>query len=102
MRWAWVCGLRSFGGIISTVLLIAVAPQLARVGLEFQPWDYFALIFFALTVTASLAGDNMIKGLISGALGLIIASVGEDDINGVKRFDFGYDYLGEGFAFLPV
>jgi putative tricarboxylic transport membrane protein len=91
-----------FGGIISTVLLVAVAPQLARVGLEFQPWDYFALIFFALTVTASLAGENMIKGLISGAFGLIIATVGEDDINGVKRFDFGNDYLGEGFAFLPV
>ena len=91
-----------FGGVISSILLIAVAPQLARVGLEFQPWDYFALIFFALTVTASLAGDNMIKGLISGALGLIVASVGEDDINGVKRFDFGFDYLGEGFAFLPV
>lgn len=91
-----------FGGIISTMLLIAVAPQLARIGLEFQPWDYFALIFFALTVTASLAGDNMIKGLISGALGLIIAAVGEDDINGVKRFDFGFEYLGEGFAFLPV
>ncbi len=91
-----------FGGIIATVLLVAVAPQLARVGLEFQPWDYFALIFFALTVTASLAGDNMIKGLISGALGLIIATVGEDDINGVKRFDFGFEYLGEGFAFLPV
>ena len=91
-----------FGGIISTILLIAVAPQLARVGLEFQPWDYFALIFFALTVTASLAGENMIKGLISGALGLMIATVGEDDINGVKRFDFGNEYLGEGFAFLPV
>jgi len=91
-----------FGGIIATILLVAVAPQLAKVGLEFQPWDYFALIFFALTVTASLAGDNMIKGLISGALGLVIACVGEDDINGVKRFDFGNDYLGEGFAFLPV
>jgi putative tricarboxylic transport membrane protein len=91
-----------FGGIIATVMLVAVAPQLARVGLEFQPWDYFALIFFALTVTASLSGENMVKGLISGALGLIIACVGEDDINGVKRFDLGNDYLGEGFAFLPV
>ena len=91
-----------FGGIIATVLLVTIAPQLAKVGLEFQPWDYFALIFFALTVTASLAGDNMIKGLISGALGLIVACVGEDDINGVQRFAFGNDYLGEGFAFLPV
>ncbi len=91
-----------FGGIIATVLLVLVAPQLAKVGLEFQPWDYFSLIFFALTVTASLAGENMIKGLISGALGLIVACVGEDDINGVQRFAFGNDFLGEGFAFLPV
>ncbi|OED36941.1 Tat pathway signal protein [Chromatiales bacterium (ex Bugula neritina AB1)] len=91
-----------FGGIIATLMLVTVAPQLAKVGLEFQPWDYFSLIFFALTVTASLAGENMIKGLIAGALGLVIACVGEDDINGVKRFDFGIEYLGEGFAFLPV
>ncbi len=91
-----------FGGIIATILLVAVAPQLARIGLEFQPWDYFSLIFFALTVTASLSGGQMTKGLIAGCLGLIIASVGEDDINGVKRFDYGIDYLGEGFSFLPV
>jgi len=91
-----------FGGLISALCLIAVAPQLARIGLEFQPWDYFALVFFALTITASLAGDNLVKGLISGALGLLIATVGEEDINGVSRFDFGSDYLQEGFSFLPV
>ena len=91
-----------FGGIIATLLLVAVAPQLARVGLEFQPWDYFSLIFFALTVTASLSGQHMIKGLIAGALGVMIATVGEDDINGVERFAFGNDYLAEGFNFLPV
>lgn len=91
-----------FGGLISAVLLIAVAPQLARIGLEFQPWDYFALVFFALTITASLAGDNITKGLMAGAFGLLIATVGEEDINGVSRFDFGSDYLQEGFAFLPV
>ncbi|MEM1046298.1 MAG: tripartite tricarboxylate transporter permease [Pseudomonadota bacterium] len=91
-----------FGGLISAVLLIAVAPQLARIGLEFQPWDYFALVFFALTITASLAGENITKGLMAGAFGLLIATVGEEDINGVSRFDFGSDYLQEGFAFLPV
>ncbi len=91
-----------FGGVISAILLIAVAPQLARIGLEFQPWDYFMLVFFALTITASLAGDSLIKGLIAGGIGLVIATVGEEDINGVSRFDFGSDYLSEGFAFLPV
>ncbi|NCF82686.1 MAG: Tat pathway signal protein, partial [Proteobacteria bacterium] len=78
-----------FGGIISAVLLVTLAPQLARIGLEFQQWDYFALVLFALTITASLAGDNLIKGLIAGALGLLVATVGEDEINGVARFHFG-------------
>ncbi|MDA7966028.1 tripartite tricarboxylate transporter permease [Ruegeria sp.] len=91
-----------FGGIISAIMLVALAPQLARLGLEFQPWDYFSLVFFALTITASLSGENMIKGLIAGMLGLFIATIGEDDVNGIARFDFGIDYLRDGFGFLPV
>jgi putative tricarboxylic transport membrane protein len=91
-----------FGGIISAVLLMTLAPQLARIGLEFGPWDYFALVLFALTITASLAGNNLLKGLIAGALGVLVATIGEDDINGVARFNFGSDALKQGFAFLPV
>jgi putative tricarboxylic transport membrane protein len=91
-----------FGGIISAVLLVTLAPQLARVGLEFGPWDYFALVAFALTITASLSGDQLLKGLIAGALGLLVATIGEDEINGVARFNFGTEALKQGFAFLPV
>ena len=53
--------------------LVLFAPQLgAMVGLEFQPWDFFMLVMFALTVTASLAGEHLVKGLIAGAAGLFI------------------------------
>ncbi len=91
-----------FGGIISAILLVLLAPQLARVGLEFGPWDYFALVLFALTIAASLAGEDMVKGLIAGALGLLVATIGEDEINGVERLTFGNDALEQGFSFLPV
>ena len=91
-----------FGGMISAVILVALAPQLAFLGVEFGPWDYFSLIVFALTITVSLSGDNMIKGLIAGLLGLFAACVGEDEINGVARFAFGSDHIRQGFAFLPV
>ena len=64
------------GGIISAILLVTLAPQLARIGLEFNPWDYFMLVMFALTITASLAGKHMVKGLIAGARGLLIRTVG--------------------------
>lgn len=91
-----------FGGIISAVILVLLAPQLARIGLEFGPWDFFALVVFALTITASLSGENLTKGIIAGLLGLLIASIGEDEVNGVARFDFGFDAIRQGFDFLPV
>ena len=95
--WSSFCG-----GIISAILLVLFAPQLAMVGLEFQPWDFFMLVMFALTVTASLAGKHLVKGLIAGAAGLFIRTVGEDDAVGVGRFDFGSDYLLTGFDFIAV
>lgn len=95
--WSSFCG-----GMISAIMLVLFAPQLARIGLEFQPWDFFMLVIFALTVTASLAGENLVKGLIAGALGLLVRTVGEDEAVGVGRFDFGSDYLLSGFDFIAV
>ena len=95
--WSSFCG-----GTLSAIMLVLFAPQLARIGLEFQPWDFFMLVMFALTVTASLAGENMIKGLIAGAIGLLIRTVGEDQAVGVGRFDFGIDPLLGGFDFIAV
>ena len=95
--WSSFCG-----GMISAVMLVLFAPQLARVGLEFQPWDFFMLVMFALTVTASLAGKDLIKGLIAGALGLLVRTVGEDEAVGMARFDFGFDSLLGGFDFIAV
>jgi putative tricarboxylic transport membrane protein len=91
-----------FGGMISAILLVTLAPQLARIGLEFQPWDYFMLVMFALTITASLAGKNLVKGLIAGALGLLVRTVGEDEAIGMARFNFGSDSLLQGFDFIAV
>ena len=95
--WSSFCG-----GMISAVLLVTLAPQLARVGLEFQPWDYFMLVMFALTITSSLAGKNIVKGLIAGALGLLVRTVGEDEAVGMARFDFGSEMLLQGFDFIAV
>ncbi len=91
-----------FGGIFASIVLMLVAPQLALIGLEFQPVDYFSLILFALTVTASLSGDQMVKGLMSALLGLLVATVGSDVVFGQPRFTFGFDAVTQGFSFLPV
>jgi putative tricarboxylic transport membrane protein len=95
--WSSFCG-----GMFSAVMLVLFAPQLARIGLEFHPWDFFMLVIFALTVTASLAGRDLVKGLIAGALGLLVRTVGEDEAVGMARFDFGSDALLGGFDFIAV
>lgn len=95
--WSSFCG-----GMVSAVVLVLFAPQLARIGLEFQPWDFFMLVIFALTVTASLAGKDLVKGLIAGALGLLVRTVGEDPAIGMSRFDFGIGNLQGGFDFIAV
>ncbi|MEM8842959.1 MAG: tripartite tricarboxylate transporter permease, partial [Pseudomonadota bacterium] len=51
---------------------------------------------------ASLSGENLVKGLIAGAVGLLARTVGEDEAVGVGRFDFGSDYLLSGFDFIAV
>ncbi|MGH6946075.1 MAG: tripartite tricarboxylate transporter permease [Kiloniellales bacterium] len=91
-----------FAGIISAVLLSLLAPTLAIIGLEFGPWDFFALVIFSLTMAASLSGEALVKGLIAAVLGLLFASFGDDPINSVARFTFGSDELRAGFDFLPV
>lgn len=91
-----------FGGILSGVALLMLAPYLARIGLEIGPWDYFAMILFALTITASLSGGNLIKGLLAGAFGLLIAAIGEEQVNGVSRLTFGNRTLDGGFDYLPI
>ncbi len=91
-----------FGGLFSTVCLILIAPQLAKVALKFQAADYFSLSIFGLTIMASSSGRNIVKGLISGWFGLLVSTVGIDGIVGVERFSFGNTYLMSGFALLPV
>lgn len=90
------------GGIISMVFLILIAPQLARFGLRFGPPEYFALICFALTIIASVSAASLVKGLIAGFLGLLVASIGLDPLMGYSRFTFGVPRLLTGFPMLPV
>jgi putative tricarboxylic transport membrane protein len=77
------------GGLFGLLMLVALTEPLADVALAFTPPAYFALGMLGLTVIASLSGNSLTKGLISGILGLMIATVGTDPLSGVSRFTFG-------------
>ncbi|WP_319414281.1 tripartite tricarboxylate transporter permease [uncultured Cohaesibacter sp.] len=91
----------TIGGLIAAVVLATLAPQLASVALEFGAPEYFALALFGLTIIASLSGD-LVKGAISGLLGILISCVGADPISGIMRYTFGINGFASGFAFTPA
>lgn len=90
------------GGIFSTFCLIFLAPQLARVALKFGPEEYFALMVFGLTIIGSVSGKSLIKGLLAGLFGLLIATIGLDPVTGYARYSFDIPDLMSGFPLLPV
>lgn len=90
-----------FGGIFSCVVLIFLAPQIAKLALKFGPQEYFALSVFGLTIIASVGGKSIIKGLLMGLAGLLLACVGID-MDGVARFTFGNSHLASGINTIPV
>lgn len=90
------------GGIIGLVFLIFLTEPLASVALYFTPPAYFALGILGLSVIASLSSGSMVKGLMAGIIGLMIATVGTDPVSGVSRFTFGRPELLDGIPFILI
>ena len=102
-RAVWLGIWSSFlGGLLAGVFLIGATGPLASIALEFGPWEYFSLFVFALSMVAGLTEGSLVKGLLSGAIGLAITIVGSDPIMSVPRFTLGTEFLRAGFPFLPV
>ena len=89
-------------GTVSIVLLMLLAPPLASFALAFGPPEYFALMFLGLTIVISLAGKSLVKGLISGIIGVLLATIGLDPVTGLSRFTYGNADLMAGIDFISV
>ena len=87
----------AIGGMVSAVVLMTLAPPLARVTLAFGPAEYFWVGIFGLSAIAVFVGKNPIKGVLSACIGLLIGCIGIDTITGAQRFTFGNINLYDGF-----
>ncbi len=92
----------TFGGVVSALVLIAVAPQLAAIALRFGPAETAAFALLGLTALGALSGSSPMKGWAMGFLGLFVATIGLDPVTGVQRFSFGSTYLDAGIALVPL
>ena len=98
-----MCAVASFiAGTVSVLGLMLLAPPLAAFALRFGPAEYFALMVLGLTTLTRLAGKSLTKGLMMGAFGLALGTMGLDPLTGAARFTFGRVELLDGIGFVPV
>lgn len=90
------------GGVVSVIVLALLSPQIASFALDFGSPEFFALAVFGLSIIASVSGDSLVKGLISGLLGMLLATVGLDPVLSAPRFTFGITALTSGIQFIAV
>ncbi len=90
------------GGTLATIGLVVAAPPLAQFALKFGPAEFFSLMVVGLSLVTGLAGKSMLKGLLMGILGLMLAMVGMDPGEGSPRFIFDRQELLDGIGFVPV
>jgi len=99
-------GISLYSGVIGSLfglaMLVLLSEPLSRLALSFRPPSYFALGVLGLSVIATLSGGSLVKGLIAGILGLMIATIGTDPVTGGTRFTFGTPNLLGGIEFILV
>jgi putative tricarboxylic transport membrane protein len=91
-----------FGGMLSALILFFLTPYLAKVTLAFSPFDYFGVTVFSLSLVSMLMEGNVIKGIITTLLGILLSFVGTSPIDGRVRFAFGNHNLDNGFNIITV
>ena len=84
----------TIGGLISAVMLLFLAPQIANFALKFGT--------AVLTIIAAICSKDLLKGLSMAALGIFISCIGIDSIMGVPRFTFGSMYMEGGIELIPA
>ena len=90
------------GGIFGTIVLVTAAPSLADVALNFSSFEYFWLVLLGLTCAIFIASENVLKGLVSLLIGLLVATVGMENPAAFPRFTFDNENLIGGVTLIPM
>lgn len=92
----------TIGGIIGLIVLILIAPLVARAAMQFRSPEFAMATVFGLTMLAYSTPGSTFRGILSGAIGLLCGMVGFDVVTDVSRFDFGSSALQAGIDLVPL
>ena len=90
------------GAVFAGVALGAAIPIIRPLVLSFGSPEFFMLAILGISFVASLSGEDPLKGIISGGIGLMLATIGLDPISGIQRYTFGQLFLWDGIGLVPI
>ena len=90
------------GAVFGALFLALSVPFVRPIVLSFGPPEFFMLAVLGLSFVASLSGVSIVKGLMMGGFGMLLATVGQDPGTARLRFTFGEPYLFDGINLVPV
>ena len=93
---SWIAG--TFG----VVMLTLIAPPLAAFALKFGPPEYTALLVLGLIFLAYMSSTSLPRTLLMAAVGLLLGTIGIDNMTGHFRYSFDIAELGDGIGIVPV
>jgi putative tricarboxylic transport membrane protein len=92
----------SLGGLLTTLIALAAMPLLARVGFYMHSVEMIVVMLFGISLIASIAAQDMLKGLIAGFFGLMIGAIGTDVVYATPRGTMGFLELYDGVPLIPA
>jgi putative tricarboxylic transport membrane protein len=93
----------TIGTLLGFICLALFTPLIGSAALSFGTYEFFWLAVFGVVIAGSLcAPKDPIKGWMAGFLGLVLMTIGDDNIHAVDRFTFNMSALSGGFALIPV
>lgn len=90
----------AFGGFVSLIIMMFSVDFVAGLAMRFGPAETFGLLVFGLSTICGLSEGSIVKGLIGAVLGLMIMTIGIDEMSGVQRLTFGTIVLQQGVNIL--
>ena len=90
------------GSVIGALSLALSIPIMRPLVLLFGSPELFVIAIMGITFIGTLAGPSLIKGLLAGGIGLMLAAIGVDPQTGSLRYTFGTLYLWDRLDLIPV
>ena len=92
----------AMAGFMTVVVLIVISPVLITVVLLFGSPEYFLVAVLGLSMITIVAQGSLVKGLVAGAFGLLVSTIGVAEMSPEVRYAFGVIELYDGIEFVAA